>query len=124
MSWTPTEARLRDALLASILPAPGRGLPGIDDVDLRAFWARFDADAPVHLRLGLRTATLVLGGALPRLLGYPGSVADLSIDEREAFITRAAELPGASALVEIAKVVASLAYFTDPAVQATARRRA
>lgn len=123
MSWTATEVRLRDALLAAILPAPGRGLPSIDELDLRAFWARFDASAPAHLRVGLRTATLVLG-ALPRLLGYAGSVAELDAEEREGFITRAAELPGASALVEIVKVVASLAYFTDPAVQATARSRA
>ncbi|MBK7775015.1 MAG: hypothetical protein IPI43_12935 [Sandaracinaceae bacterium] len=48
----------------------------------------------------------------------------MSADEREAFITRAAGMPGVGELVEIAKVVACLAYFTDPAVQATARRRA
>ena len=58
MSWTKTEARLRDALMATILPAPGRGLPAIEDVDLRSFWVRFDAAAPVHLRLGLRAAHL------------------------------------------------------------------
>ena len=68
MSWTKTETRLRDALLAAILPAPGRGLPAMEDVDLRAFWARFETAAPVHLRLGLRVASLVLG-ALPRVLG-------------------------------------------------------
>ena len=61
MSWTATEVRLRDALLAAILPAPGRDLPGIDELDLDAFWARFDTSAPAHLRVGLRTATLVLG---------------------------------------------------------------
>ena len=123
MSWTKTEARLRDALMATILPAPGRGLPAIEDVDLRSFWVRFDAAAPVHLRLGLRVATLVLG-ALPRVLGYRGTLPDLSAEEREAFITRAAGMPGFGELVEIAKVVACLAYFTDPQVQATARRRA
>lgn len=123
MSWTKTEARLRDALMATILPAPGRGLPAIEDVDLRSFWVRFDAAAPVHLRLGLRVATLVLG-ALPRVLGYRGTLPDLSAEEREAFITRAAGMPGFGELVEIAKVVACLAYFTDPAVQTTARRRA
>jgi hypothetical protein len=122
MSTSHTEARLRDALMAAILPAPGRGLPAIEDVDLRAFWVRFETTAPVHLRLGLRAATLVLGGVLPRALGFAGTLPDLGDDEREAFITRAAQLPGADALVEIAKVVASLAYFTDPQVQATARR--
>ncbi|MBK7156036.1 MAG: hypothetical protein IPL19_29045 [Sandaracinaceae bacterium] len=123
MSWTKTETRLRDALLAAILPAPGRGLPAMEDVDLRAFWARFETAAPVHLRLGLRVASLVLG-ALPRVLGYERALTELSADEREAFITRAAGMPGVGELVEIAKVVACLAYFTDPAVQATARRRA
>lgn len=124
MSWTTTEARLRDALMAAIVPAPGRGLPAIEDVDLRAFWARFETAAPVHLRVGLRVATLGVAGVLPRLLGYAGTLPDLSADEREAFITRAATVPGFGELVEIAKVVACLAYFTDPAVQATARRRA
>jgi hypothetical protein len=123
VSWTKTETRLRDALLAAILPAPGRGLPAMEDVDLRAFWERFETVAPVHLRLGLRVATLVLG-TLPRVLGYERTLPELSAAEREAFITRAAGMPGVGELVEIAKVVACLAYFTDAGVQATARRHA
>jgi uncharacterized protein Smg (DUF494 family) len=115
--------RHRDALLAAILPAPGDGLPALAELDLGAFWPRFEAVAPVHLRLGLRVATLALGVALPLSLGYGRTLAALSEDEREAVITRALRLPGLSPLVDVAKLVACMAYFADPEVQATARRR-
>jgi hypothetical protein len=112
--------RHRDALLAAILPAPGAGLPALAELDLGAFWPRFEA---VHLRLGLRVATLALGVALPLSLGYGRTLASLSEDEREEVIARAHRLPGLSPLVDVAKVVACMAYFADPEVQATARRR-
>jgi hypothetical protein len=120
---TRAEARLRDALVASILPAPGRGLPAAGDVDLSAFWPRFDARAPALLRFALRVAVIVVGAIAPRLLGYGRSLPDLDADEREAVITWAHRAPAIGALVEAAKVVTCLAYFDDPAVDAAGRRR-
>lgn len=120
MSWTPLEARWRDALMAGLLPAPGRGLPGLSALDLTAFWRRFGEVAPVHLRLGLRAATWALG-PLPLALGHGRSLAGLDDVARDAVLSRAAELPGLRELVEVAKVVACLAYFSDPGVQQTAR---
>jgi hypothetical protein len=120
--WSPREARTRDALMGALLPAPGRGLPALDALDLSAFWPAFHDAAPVHLRLGLRAACLVLGQA-PRLMGFGRALPDLNADERDAFIVRAAASPALTDLVEVAKVVASLAYFSDDGVQAVARAR-
>lgn len=108
--------------MGALLPAPGRGLPALSELDLSAFWPAFDAAAPAHLRLGLRTACLVLGSA-PRLMGFGRSLSALSDDERERFIVRAAETPGLAQLVEVAKVVAAMAYFSDAHVQDVARAR-
>ena len=121
-AWTTAQERQRDALMAALLPAPGRGLPGLGELDLSAFWPAFLEAAPVHLRLGLRAACVVLGQA-PRLMGFGRALPALTADEREAFIVRAAETPGLAELVEIAKVVAGMAYFSDAGVQTVARRR-
>lgn len=48
--WTTTELRWRDELMDAILPAPGRGLPALAELDLRSFWARFDEAAPLRRR--------------------------------------------------------------------------
>ncbi|MFO0757227.1 MAG: hypothetical protein U0359_12100 [Byssovorax sp.] len=118
--FSATEARLRDALVAAMIPAPGAGLPAAADVDLRAFWPRFEAAAPLHLRLGFRASVLALG-ALPLALGYGRSLADLDDDAREAFLQRASALPGMVALLDVAKIVVGLAYFADPGVEAIVR---
>ncbi|MCA9534271.1 MAG: hypothetical protein KC593_11350 [Myxococcales bacterium] len=114
------EAQYRDALLAAVLPAPGGDLPALEDLDLRAFWDEFDVVAPAHVRAGLRAASLTLG-LLPRALGYGRALPELSADEREELIVRASAITGMAELVEVAKVVAGLAYFSDPAVQAAGR---
>lgn len=118
---TSVERKLRDALMASVLPAPGRGLPAISELDLARFWARFEETAPVHLRVGLRAASIGLGGVLPWLLGYFRTLPALDDDQRDAVLERALRLPLFADLARIAKIVACLAYFADPAVQATAR---
>ncbi len=120
MSLTRIEARLRDAFVAAMLPAPSADLPAASDVDLASFWCRFDATAPLSLRLGFRAATLAVAG-LPWLLGYGRSLAELDADAREAVLVRAAELPGFDVLLDVAKVVVALAYFSDEAVEATVR---
>ena len=122
MRWTTAELRWRDALLAAMIPAPDSVL-GFADVDLATFWARFDAAAPLHLRLGLRAANAVLVAGLPRVLGYGASLAQLGEAERDRVLDRARGIPIIDQLVELAKVVACLAYFSDPGVEAAARRR-
>lgn len=117
----PRENRWRDALLAALLPAPGGGLPGLGQLDLSTFWPRFEAAAPAHLRLGLRLA--VWGAAvLAPLLLYRRTLPGLSETERDAVLQRAATWPLLGPLLDLAKVVACMAYFADAGVQATARR--
>ena len=116
------EVRYRDALMDALLPAPGRDLPALGELDLRAFWAAFEDAAPTHLRLGLRAACWALGLA-PRVMGFGGTLDTLDADAREAFIVRAVEAPGLAELVEVAKVVAAMAYFSDAEVQRVARAR-
>lgn len=120
--------RRRDALLAAVLPAPGRGLPAFAALSLSGFWARFAEVAPLHLRLGLAVAVVVVGGVLPRLLGLAGPVETLDDDARETLVSRAGEEgvlgPLVRPLLDVLKVVACLAYFSDPGVEATVRGRA
>ena len=120
---TKLERRWRDALMASSIPAPGRGLPALSELELDRFWARFDETAPPHLRLGVRAASVGIGGVLPWLLGYFRTLPALDDDQRDAVLQRALRLPLFADLAKVAKIVASLAYFADPAVQATARGR-
>lgn len=118
---TPVERRWRDALLAATLPAPGGAFPAPEDVDLAAFWARFHDAAPIALQVGLRVSTVVVGAALPCCLGHAATLADLDADAREAVITRAHRLPGVDRLVDVAKIVAGLAYFSTPEAIAAAK---
>lgn len=113
----------RDALVAAILPAPGRGLPAAAELDLSRFWPRFSAAAPLHLRLGWSVAVVLLAGGLPRAFGYRGSLAALGEDEREAVVARAGRSVLLGPLVDVAKVVVCMAYFSDPTVAAVARSR-
>ncbi len=119
---TALERRWRDALLASTLPPPGGALPALEALDLQGFWARFEGAAPLALLAGLRVSGAVVGGALPWCLGHAGSLDRLDADAREAVITRAHGLPGVDRLVDVAKIVAGLAYFSDPQAIAAAKR--
>src|SRR5690606_24589459 len=116
-------ARHRDALLFAILPAPGGGLPALAEVDLTGFSPRFEESAPSHRKLGLAAASLAADVALPLSLGYGRPLSGLGEVAREEVIARASRVPMLAALIDVAKVVACMAYFDDPEVQATARRR-
>lgn len=120
---TRLERSWRDALIAAIVPAPGRGLPALSELDLERFWARFEETAPTHLRLGMRAASIGIGGVLPFLLGHSRALPGLDEDQRDAVLQRALHLPVFADLARVAKVVACLAYFADPGVQAKARGR-
>jgi hypothetical protein len=119
--------RRRDALFAAILPTPGRGLPAFAELDSRAFWARFAEAAPAHLRLGFVAAVLVLGGTLPLLYGQPGPFETLDDDAKDEVLERAQYDrvlgPVLRPLLDVAKVVACFAYFSDASVEATVRGR-
>lgn len=90
-------------------------------VDLAAFWLRFDAVAPAHLRLGLRAATWAFGLG-PLLLGRR-PLARLDGPERERVLQRMARWPGLGELLEVVKIVACFALFADPGVQDRVRGR-
>ena len=113
--------RDRDALVAAVIGDPGAGLPAPSDVDFAAFWERFDATAPAHLRLGFATAVTMISSIAPRLLGHRGGLARLDAATASRVVERAARVPGLDALTEVAKVVACFAYFSDPAVDALVR---
>ncbi|MCB9780237.1 MAG: hypothetical protein H6742_16840 [Alphaproteobacteria bacterium] len=112
----------RDALITAMIPAPGDGLPALGDLDLRGFWPRFQAAAPWHLRAGLALCTVVVGTVLPLLL-RGRRLATLDADGRDAVLQRADRLPLCRDLLEVARLVACLAYFDDDGVQAAMARR-
>lgn len=120
---TQVNLALRDALIAAMLPAPGGRLPGAGDLDLADFWKRFEAAAPLHLRLAFRGATLVIAGVLPLTFGYRHSFVKLDAEARETILIRAAKMPSMVPLLEIIKVVVAFAYFDDPQVEAIIRGR-
>jgi len=113
----------RDAVVAAIIGDPGNGLPAVRDLDLTAFWTRFDATAPAHLRLGFRLATLVIATVLPRLGGHRAALAELDADAADAVVQRAARLPLVARLADVAKIVACFAYGSDERVQDAVRGR-
>lgn len=118
----PRRLSSRDALVRALLPPVGRGLPEVGTVDLGAFWTRFERDAPWHLRAGLVLATGVVVHVVPRLMGHVRSLAGLDAPTQDAVLQRARGWPGVADLLEVAKLVACMAYFDDPQVQAAARR--
>ena len=123
MTWLPIERRLRDAVLEAMVPAPDNGLPAMADLDLDAFWARFEETAPLHLQFAMRAAAVTLGSVLPRVLGHFGALDSLSPTHRDQVLERAAALPLFADLVDIVKIVACLAYFDDGGVQAPGPRK-
>jgi len=109
--------------MAAVIGDPQPPMPAFSAVDLGPFWRTFDDRAPVHLRGGLRMATVMLGIVLPRLLGHGRGLVGLSADDRDAVVQKAATLPLFSDLLEVAKLVGCFAYFSGPAVQDAARGR-
>lgn len=111
----------RDALVHAVIGDPAR-LPPPASLDLAAFWARYRAVAPLHLRLGFAVSTTVLAHVLPRALGHRRALARLGPDDADRLIQRAGAAPGLDVLVEVAKTVACFAYLSDPEVALAVRR--
>ncbi|MEO1268938.1 MAG: hypothetical protein AAFX99_12620 [Myxococcota bacterium] len=116
------ERRARRALLDTMIPGQG-SLPPMAEQDLDRFWDRFAQQAPPHLQMGLSAATWVLAGALPLLLGYGATLAELPPAERDAVLQRADRLSLLRPFVEVTKVVACFAYFDQPTIQHQVRTR-
>lgn len=114
---------LRDVLVAAMLPSPGGALPSAGDLDLSTFWPRFEAAAPLHLRVAFRTATLVIAGMLPFALGYRRTLLALDADKRDEFLVRAVKMPAIAPLFDIVKLVVAFAYFDNPRVENIVRGR-
>lgn len=111
----------RDALLEAMIPAPGAGLPAMAELNLAAFWARFDAVAPLPLRLGFGGVALLLVYAMPWLLGFGRPWGRLSQGERDRLLERCGASPLLGPTQDLVKLVACFAYFDDGRVQATLR---
>ncbi len=112
---------LTEALIPASSPRAHPPLPGLADLDRDDFWTRFDTCAPLHLRLGMATAGLVLSALLPRLRGHRPSLGGLDPDTRDRLLAHAESTPVLCELVWIGKVVACFAYFDHPTVQAAMR---
>lgn len=110
----------RDALVLAVIGRP-EGLPGPERVDLAAFWARFDALAPLHVRLGFGAATVAVGVVAPRLAGHRHGLASLDAATADAVVRRAAANPLVRPVLDAAVVVACFAYFDDDRVEAAVR---
>lgn len=93
----------REALVGALLPGAERASP--------RFWARFDAEAPWHLRLGVAVSARVLVSLWPRLCGFLRPLPALSEEEREGLLARAAHTPLLRELVMLGKLVACFAAF-------------
>ncbi len=112
----------RDALVAALVGRP-EGLPAPLEVDLAAFWDKFGRTAPWHVRTGFRAATLVLAVAYPAARGRWRGLAGCTEVQATQLVERAAGGVLTGPLVEVAKVVATMAYFSDDRVESAVRSR-
>lgn len=109
---------LRSTFMLSLLPAIAEGLPPFRRSSLEQFWSDFDRLSPAHLRLAMWAATVAIACLLPWGLGYFRTFERLDGDARERVVRLAVRLPVFRDLIKIAKMVACLAYFNDPSVEA------
>jgi len=114
--------RDRDALVRAVIGRPD-GLPAPRDLDLAPFWARFDAAAPWHVRVGFAVATTAIAVALPRLTGHRHGLGGLDDDTAEQILATATAHPLTAPLCDAARVVACFAYLSDERVDAAVRGR-
>ncbi len=121
MAWTHAETAWRDALFGAMLPRSAgiAGRPGFADLDLTAFWPRFDAAAPWTLRWGLRASVWLLTW-LPGPLGFGWRpVSRLPSDAKDRYVAGLLESDRwlLRQLADTAKIVLCFAYFQDEAIR-------
>ncbi len=110
----------RDALVMALVGRPA-DLPGPERVDLPAFWRRFDATAPLHVRAGFAVAVVALSTVAPRCYGHRRGLASLDAPTADQVVLRAGRSALFRPLVDAATVVACFAYFSDDDVEALVR---
>ena len=110
----------RDALVLAVVGRP-TDLPGPERVDLAAFWRRFEAMAPLHVRAGFAVSTWAVAVAAPRCYGHRRGLASLDLAAADEVVRRAARSSLLRPLLDAATVVACFAYFSDDQVEARVR---
>ena len=119
-SWTRTERRWRDALLAAMIPArAGQQLPGLQDLDTGPFWNEVGRTAPPLLRFALRLAVWALTWLPLLVLGRPRGFGALSRRDQDRMLQRVASSQSylLRQLVQTLRVMACFAYFKAPEVR-------
>jgi len=118
--WTAMERRWRDALLDAMIPSiPASRLPGINSLDLSAFWMEYIERAPFLLRAGFRLAVWIMT-FLPIFTFFSiKPFHQLTPDRRDIFLVRSSSSNSylVRQLATTIKLIASLAYFHDPIVR-------
>lgn len=121
MRWLGPERRWAAVVLAAVLPpSPCGRFPGVAQVDLDAFWARFGAAAPPSLRLTVHAAVwLVMLAPLWLLPGFK-TLGRCSAAQQDGVVAR---LAGANTYavrqcMEVLKLCACMAAFHHPAIRA------
>jgi len=105
---------MRDFLMNAILP----GGPELSP----EFWHTFEERAPIHLRVGLKMAVILLVRVLPLGVGRV-SLSGSDIDTQERLLQRAGQLPVFQDVLEVAKVVAALRAFHHTELEERIRGR-
>lgn len=124
LPWLPVERRWRDALVEAMLPRVGEtAMPGVGELDLEPFWRTLGESGSPLLRFGLRASVWGLTLAPPIVSRRPALFTQLSCDERDEFLRRAAthRLYLVRQLVTTLKSLACFAYFHDPSVRERVR---
>ena len=106
--WTRIERRWCQDLLEAMVP-------GLEELDLAAFWDRFDRVAPPMLRVGLRSSVWALTWLPVPMLRTARHFSRLSPEQRDRFLERANESRAylLRQLVTTVKVTACFAVMED-----------
>lgn len=105
--------------MGAMIPPSEKGLPPLASLDARQFWQRFEGAAPRSLKIGLRVAVWVLTWLPLFSFRYRRPLQRLSPARRDQFLRGMYESRFylMRQLVEVVKLVATLAYFHDDAVR-------
>lgn len=119
MKLTQWELRSLSLLAASLLPSPGRGLPGAGELDLAPFFHQLHERFPPLARLGLRAAILALSLGPLFFIGRFATFRGLAPGERERLLSVVATSPRylVRQLAQLLKTVVCFGYFRAPSVR-------
>ncbi len=99
---------------------PDGALPGVGDIDVRAFWEEYERSAPELLRFGFRASVWALTLSPLVLIGVAKTFAQLDADQRDRVLHKVAQ--SRSYLVRqlclTVKLLACFAYLRDDDIRA------